>query len=89
MSSTLFVGSLPYSMGDDDLQKLFAPHGSVVSARVVIDRAMNRSKGFCFVEYETPEEAEAAVKALNGTEVEGRKIVVDVARPKEDRPPRD
>lgn len=85
MQNKLFVGSLPYSMRDEDLEKLFAEHGKVVSAVVIMDRATNRSKGFGFVEFETAEEAEAAIKALNESEVEGRKIVVNTARPREER----
>ena len=81
----LFVGSLPYSMRDEDLEKLFAEHGKVTSAVVIMDRATNRSKGFGFVEFETDEEAQAAMKALNESEVEGRKIVVNEARPREER----
>ena len=81
----LFVGSLPYSMRDEDLEKLFAEHGKVTSAVVIMDRATNRSKGFGFVEFETDEEAQAAQKALHESEVEGRKIVVNEARPREER----
>lgn len=81
----LFVGSLPYSMRDEDLEKLFADHGNVTSAVVIMDRATNRSKGFGFVEFETDEEAQAAIKALHESEVEGRKIVVSEARPREER----
>jgi RNA recognition motif-containing protein len=82
MSAKLFVGNLPYTMRDEELQQLFVGHGSVVSATVIMDRATNRSKGFGFVEYETDEEAQAAVSALHESEVEGRKIVVSPARPK-------
>ncbi|HEX9679014.1 MAG TPA: RNA-binding protein [Candidatus Saccharimonadales bacterium] len=85
MQNKLFVGSLPYSMRDEDLEKMFAEYGKVSSAVVIMDRATNRSKGFGFVEYETTEEAEAAIKALNDSEVEGRKIVVNHARPREER----
>lgn len=81
----LFVGSLPYSMRDEDLEKLFADHGNVTSAVVIMDRATNRSKGFGFVEFETEEEAQSAIKALHESEVEGRKIVVSEARPREER----
>lgn len=81
----LFVGSLPYSMRDEDLEKLFADHGNVTSAVIIMDRATNRSKGFGFVEFETEEEAQSAIKALHESEVEGRKIVVSEARPREER----
>lgn len=86
MDKRLFVGGLPFAMTDQELAELFAAHGTVVSATIIIDRATNRSKGFGFVEMETEEQAQAAIKGLNETEVGGRKIVVNVARPKEDRP---
>lgn len=81
----LFVGNLPYQMRDEDLQKLFAEHGNVTSAVVIMDRATNRSKGFGFVEFETDEEAKSALEKLNESEIEGRKIVVNEARPREER----
>ena len=89
MASKLFVGSLPYSTTDDDLAAIFAPHGKVVSAKVIFDRDTNRSKGFGFVEFETDDEAKAAISALNESEVDGRKIIVSEAKPREDRPRRD
>lgn len=82
----LFVGGLPFAMTDQELNELFAKHGTVVSANIIIDRETRRSKGFGFVEMETEEQAQAAIAALNETEVGGRQIVVNVARPKEDRP---
>jgi len=85
----LFVGGLPFSTTDDELQQLFAAHGTVASAKVITDRDSGRSKGFGFVEFEKDEEGKAAEKALNGTEVGGRSITVNEARPKEDRPRRD
>lgn len=85
MATKLFVGSLPYSVTDDQLADLFAQAGTVTSARVIIDRDTNRSKGFGFVEMSSDEEAQAAVKALDGQEVEGRRIVVNEARPQERR----
>lgn len=81
----LYVGNLAYSMRDDDLQDLFAAHGDVDSARVIMDRASGRSKGFGFVEMSDEEAAKAAIEALNGTEIEGRNVVVNEARPREDR----
>lgn len=84
MSTKLFVGNLPYQMRDEDLQKLFAAHGEVASAVVIMDRVTNRSRGFGFVEFDKDEEAEAAVKALHETDVDGRKIVVSPARPREE-----
>ena len=84
----LYVGNLAYSMRDDDLNALFAAHGDVDSARVIMDRASGRSKGFGFVEMSDEEAAKAAIEALNGTEVEGRNVVVNEARPREERPRR-
>lgn len=89
MASKLFVGRLPFSTTDDQLRDIFAAHGTVESAVVIMDRALNRSKGFGFVEMSTDEEAQAAIKALDNSEVEGRQIVVSAARPQEDRPQRD
>lgn len=86
MANKLFVGSLPFSMTNDDLQQLFAAHGNVVSANVISDRETGRSKGFGFVEFESAEEAAAAIKALDGSDVSGRKIVVNEAKPREERP---
>lgn len=82
----LYVGNLPFSMGDAELLNLFAQAGNVESARVVLDPATGRKRGFGFVEMTTPEEAEAAVQMFNNNEVEGRQIVVDIAR---ERAPRE
>lgn len=81
----LFVGSLPWGVDDAKLAELFAQAGNVVSAQVVKDRETGRSRGFGFVEMSSEEEAQNAVKNLNGADVEGRKIVVNIARPREDR----
>ena len=81
----MFVGSLPWAVDDAKLAELFAQAGNVVSAQVVKDRETGRSRGFGFVEMSTDEEAQNAVKNLNGTDVEDRKIVVNIARPREDR----
>ncbi|MDD5698226.1 MAG: hypothetical protein PHH77_06370 [Victivallaceae bacterium] len=81
----LYVGNLAYSMGDDELNALFAVHGEVDSARVIMDRASGRSKGFGFVEMSDEAAAKAAIEAINGTEVNGRNIVVNEARPREER----
>jgi RNA recognition motif-containing protein len=89
MATKLFVGSLPYSMGDDDLKELFAEFGEVASAKVIIDRDTNRSKGFGFVEFNDDAVAKTAIDALNNKEVGGRAIVVNEARPQEPRPRRD
>lgn len=85
MVSKLYVGSLSYSVNDDQLKQLFADFGTVTSAQVIVDRDTNRSKGFGFVEMSSKEEAQEAIKQLNGKDVDGRSIVVNEARPKEDR----
>jgi len=86
MASKLYVGGLAYSTTDSDLEALFAEHGKVVSTAVIKDRDSGQSKGFGFVEMEDDAAAQAAIKALDGQEVGGRKIMVNVARPQEDRP---
>ena len=85
----LFVGGLPFATTDEELQAAFAAHGAVASAVVVKDRDTGRSKGFGFVEFENDDEGKAAEKALNGSDMGGRSITVNEARPKEDRPRRD
>ena len=85
MATNLFVGSIAYSATDDDLQNLFASAGTVVSAKVIMDRETGRSKGFGFVEMGSDEEAQKAIKELNGKELNGRAIVVNEARPREER----
>jgi RNA recognition motif-containing protein len=82
MGKKLYVGNLAYGMSDSDLQALFEPHGSVQSAQVIMDRDTGRSKGFGFVEMGSDQEAQAAIAALNGKEVEGRALTVNEARPK-------
>ena len=82
MSTKLFVGSLPWSASDEDLQTAFAAHGNVLSAKVVTDKETRRSRGFGFVECETEAEANAAIQALNGSELKGRNIIVSEAKPK-------
>lgn len=86
MQKKLFVGSLPYTVTSEQLKEFFSKIGTVVSADVIMDRHSGRSKGFGFVEFETEEEAQKAVKELNGQEMEGRPLTVNIARPKEDRP---
>lgn len=86
MATKLFVGSLPWSVTDDQLKEFFSAAGTVVSANVVVDRDTNRSRGFGFVEMSTDEEAQEAVKKLNNAELDGRTIIVSEARPKPDRP---
>jgi len=86
MATKLFVGSLSWNTTDDQLKDFFAGVGTVVSATVIVDRDTNRSKGFGFVEMSSDEEAKAAVDQLNGKELDGRAIVVNEARPREERP---
>jgi RNA recognition motif-containing protein len=82
MGKKLYVGNLPYTVSDSDLQRMFEPHGSVVSAQVIMDRDTGRSKGFGFVEMGTDAEAQTAIQAMNGFEMEGRPLTVNEARPK-------
>ncbi len=89
MATKLFVGSLSYSVGDDQLKEAFEAAGTVVSAKVIIDRDTGRSKGFGFVEMASEEEAQAAIELLNGKEIEGRAVAVSEARPREGRPNRE
>ena len=79
----IYVGNLSWGMSDQDLENLFAEHGSVTSAKIITDRMTNRSRGFGFVEMS--DGAEAAIEALNEAEVDGRKLVVNESRPKESR----
>ena len=79
----IYVGNLSWGMNDQDLENLFAEHGTVTSAKIITDRMTNRSRGFGFVEMS--DGAEAAIEALNETEVEGRKLVVNESRPRETR----
>ncbi|HVK39409.1 MAG TPA: RNA-binding protein [Candidatus Kapabacteria bacterium] len=85
MSMKLYVGNLSYSTTDADLNRLFSESGTVESATVITDRDTGRSKGFGFVEMASREEGEAAIKALNGTEIGGRSLTVNEARPREER----
>jgi RNA recognition motif-containing protein len=85
MSSKIYVGNLPYSIDDASLRHNFSEYGSVSSAKVMMDRDTGRSKGFGFVEMTTEPEAQAAINGLNGQSVDGRSIVVNMARPKEGR----
>jgi hypothetical protein len=82
MGKKLYVGNLPYSVGDSELSEMFAEHGSVVSAQVVLDRETGRSKGFGFVEMSTDEEANSAINGMNGKDINGRALTVNEARPK-------
>ena len=85
MSKNIYVGNLSYSVDEQELERLFAQYGTVKTARVITDRDTNRSKGFGFVEMEDNSEADAAISALNGTEVDNREIKVNEARDRGDR----
>ena len=86
MGNKLYVGNLAYSVRDDSLMQAFAQFGSVTSAKVMMDRDTGRSKGFGFVEMGSDAEAQAAINGMNGQPLEGRAIVVNEARPREERP---
>lgn len=88
MGKKLYVGSLSYSTTEDGLRDAFGQAGTVESATVIIDRMSGRSKGFGFVEMSTDDEAQAAIEMWNGKEIDGRKLIVNEARPMEARPPR-
>jgi len=81
----LYVGNLAYGVTDRDLETMFAAHGTVQSAQVIMDRETGRSKGFGFVEMSNDQEAQAAIAGLNGQEKDGRALTVNEARPREDR----
>ena len=85
MATKLYVGNLPYSMDDNGLRELFEPHGTVLGSSIVLDRETRRSRGFGFIEMEA-DDATAAINALNGQQIAGRAIVVNEARPREERP---
>ena len=88
MGNKLYVGNLPYSFRDEDLQQAFAAHGTVSSAKVMMERDTGRSKGFGFVEMGSDAEAQAAINGMNGQQYGGRGLVVNEARPMEPRAPR-
>ena len=86
MPSSLYVGNLSYSVTGDSLNKMFSVFGTVESAKVITDRETGSSKGFGFVEMSNAESAQKAINELDGTEQDGRKMVVNLAKPKEDKP---
>ena len=88
MGNKLYVGNLPYSVRDEDLQQSFGQFGAVSSAKVMMERDTGRSKGFGFVEMGSDAEAQAAINGMNGQPLGGRSVVVNEARPMEARPPR-
>ena len=85
MSTKLYVGGLPYSVTEQQLNELFAQQGSVTSAKVITDKFTGQSRGFGFVEMSTTEEAQKAISALNGTQMDGRPLTVNEAKPQEKR----
>ena len=86
MSNRLFVGNLSFDTTENDLQDAFAAHGKVVEATLMMDRTTGRPRGFGFVTMNTPEEAQKAIEALNGAQLGGRALTVNIARPREERP---
>ena len=86
MSTKLFVGNLSFNTTENELQDAFAAHGTVLEANLMMDRATGRPRGFAFVTMSTPEEAQKAIEAMNGKELGGRALTVNVARPREERP---
>jgi RNA recognition motif-containing protein len=88
MSTKLFVGNLSFNATQEQLQELFVAHGAVQEVDVIKDKFSGRPRGFAFVSMETKEAADAAVKALNGKEIDGRALTVNEARPREERAPR-
>jgi RNA recognition motif-containing protein len=86
MGSKLYVGNLSYNTSSSELEQLFGQHGTVQSAEIIQDRDTGRSKGFGFVQMGSDEEAQAAIAALNGQDLDGRALTVNEAKPREDRP---
>ena len=87
MNTKLFVGNLSFNATENDLHDAFAAHGTVVEANLMMDRMSGKPRGFGFVTMSTPEEAQKAIDALNGASMDGRNLTVNIARPKEERPP--
>jgi RNA recognition motif-containing protein len=85
MGSKIYVGGLPFSATEQQLSDLFTPHGTVQSARVITDRETGQSRGFGFIEMSTPDEAQKAISSLNGTQMDGRSLTVNEAKPQESR----
>jgi RNA recognition motif-containing protein len=86
MSAKIFIGNLSFNTTENSLKDMFAVHGTVVEANLMMDRATGRPRGFGFVTMSTPQEADAAITALNGKTIDGRALTVNVARPREERP---
>jgi cold-inducible RNA-binding protein len=88
MATNLFVGNLPYGMDSKRLEEVFAEAGAIVSAKVIADKYSGRSRGFGFVEMASDEDAKKAIEMFNGKDIDGRPLVVNEARPREERPQR-
>jgi cold-inducible RNA-binding protein len=86
MSTKLFVGNLSFNTTENEIHEAFSAHGTVVEANLMMDRLSGRSRGFAFVTFSTPEEAQKAIEALNGATLGDRALTVNIARPKEERP---
>jgi RNA recognition motif-containing protein len=84
----IYAGNLPYQITEDELRALFAEYGDVATAKIIIDRDSGRSKGFGFVEMPDDSQARAAIEALNGSDIQGRNVVINEARPRPERTPR-
>jgi RNA recognition motif-containing protein len=87
MSTKLYVGNLSYNTTENDLHDAFAAHGTVIEANLMVDRESGRPRGFGFVTMSTPEEAQKAIDSMHGTSLDGRPLTVNLARPREERPP--
>ena len=87
MNNKLFVGNLSYNTTENELQDAFSAYGTVLEANLMVDRVSGRPRGFGFVTFSSPEEAQRAVEAMNGAQLGGRPLTVNIARPREDRPP--
>ena len=88
MSTKLFVGNLSFKTTENDLQDAFAAHGTVLETNIMMDRMSGRSRGFAFVTMSTPDEAQKAIQAMHGAQLDNRPLTVNIARPKEERPQR-
>src|SRR5215475_13104729 len=86
MSTKLFVGNLSFNTTENDLQDAFAAHGTVLEANLMVDRMTGRARGFAFVTMATPQEAQKAIEGMNGRDMDGRALTVNIARPREERP---
>ena len=86
MSNKLFVGNISFNTTENDLQEAFSAHGTVLEANLMMDRMTGRSRGFAFVTMSSPDEAQKAIQAMNGAQLDNRALTVNIARPKEERP---